>query len=73
MRHSAVMAYRINDQQAREVLAAGTHTGKLATVRANGSPHVAPVWFVLDGDDLVFTTGQVPRRARPCGAIPGPR
>jgi PPOX class probable F420-dependent enzyme len=51
------MAYRMNDQQAREVLAAGTHTGKLATVRADGSPHVAPVWFVLDGDDLVFTTG----------------
>jgi PPOX class probable F420-dependent enzyme len=51
------MAYRMNDHQAREVLAAGTHTGKLATVRADGSPHVAPVWFVLDGDDLVFTTG----------------
>ena len=51
------MAYRMNQQQAREVLAAGTHTGKLATVRADGSPHVAPVWFVLDGDDLVFTTG----------------
>jgi hypothetical protein len=26
-------------------------------VRADGSPHVAPVWFVLDGDDVVFTTG----------------
>jgi hypothetical protein len=51
------MAHRMNDQQAREVLAAGTHTGKLATVRADGSPHEAPVWFVLDGDDLVFTTG----------------
>src|SRR5581483_9632070 len=27
-----------------------------ATVRADGSPHVAPVWFALDGDDWLFTT-----------------
>ena len=32
-------------------------TGKLAVVRADGSPHVAPVWVDVDGDDLVFTTG----------------
>ena len=35
---------------------AGTRTGKLATVRADGSPHVKPIWFVLDGDDFVFNT-----------------
>src|SRR6266513_390312 len=35
----------------------GTRTGKLATVRRDGRPHVVPIWFVLDGDDLVFTTG----------------
>ena len=40
----------------REFLLAGTRTGKLATVRPDGRPHVAPVWFVLDGDGLVFTT-----------------
>ena len=33
-----------------------THTAKLATVRADGRPHVVPVWFHLDGEDLVFTT-----------------
>jgi len=38
-------------------LSAGTRTGKLATTRADGSPHVAPVWFILDRDDLVFITG----------------
>ncbi len=38
-------------------LSTGTRTAKLATVRADGSPHVAPVWFILDGDDLVFMTG----------------
>jgi hypothetical protein len=31
-------------------------TAKLATVRANGAPHVAPIWVALDGDDIVFTT-----------------
>jgi PPOX class probable F420-dependent enzyme len=35
----------------------GTRTAKLATARADGAPHVAPIWFVRDGDDLVFTTG----------------
>lgn len=25
--------------------------------RADGRPHVAPVWFVLDGDEVVFNTG----------------
>ncbi len=39
----------------------GTRTGKLATVRKNGMPHVAPIWFLIDTvdgvDELVFTTG----------------
>lgn len=39
----------------------GTRTGKLATVRKDGAPHVAPIWFLIDaaadGDYLVFTTG----------------
>lgn len=38
------------------VLATPARTGKLAVVRADGSPHVAPVWVDLDGDDLVFMT-----------------
>src|SRR6202008_831027 len=33
-----------------------TRTAKLAVTRVDGSPHVVPVWFVLDGDDFVFTT-----------------
>jgi PPOX class probable F420-dependent enzyme len=40
----------------RAFLAHGTRTGKLATSRRDGQPHVAPVWFVVDGDDLVFMT-----------------
>ena len=34
-----------------------TRTAKVATARKDGRPHVVPVWFVLDGEDIVFTTG----------------
>jgi len=44
-------------EQAYAFLAAGTRTGKLATVRADGRPHLAPVWFVIDDGDLLFMTG----------------
>ena len=33
----------------------GTRTGLLGTTRRDGSPHVVPIWFVLDGDTVVFT------------------
>lgn len=34
-------------------------TAKLATVRSDGRPHVAPVWYDLDDDgSLVFNTGE---------------
>jgi PPOX class probable F420-dependent enzyme len=42
--------------ETRAFLEDGTRTGKLATTRADGSPHVVPIWFVFDGDDLIFTT-----------------
>jgi PPOX class probable F420-dependent enzyme len=32
------------------------HTGKLATTRLDGRPHVAPIWFAVDEGTLVFTT-----------------
>ncbi|WP_408659281.1 PPOX class F420-dependent oxidoreductase [Jatrophihabitans sp.] len=51
------MAHPMTDEQARAFLAEGSRTGKLATSRADGRPHVTPIWFVLDGDDLVFMTG----------------
>ena len=38
------------------VLAEPARTAKVAVVRADGSPHVAPVWVDLDGDDVMFTT-----------------
>jgi PPOX class probable F420-dependent enzyme len=50
------MAELMSDERRRAFLMEGTRTAKLAVVRANGAPHVAPIWFVLDGDDMVFTT-----------------
>jgi PPOX class probable F420-dependent enzyme len=35
---------------------APARTGKLAVVRRDGSPHVAPVWVALDGDEVIFMT-----------------
>jgi PPOX class probable F420-dependent enzyme len=40
----------------RGFLSHGTRTAKLATSGPGGRPHVMPVWFVLDGEELVFTT-----------------
>jgi PPOX class probable F420-dependent enzyme len=50
------MPIRMSRERAYEFLAEGTRTGKLATVRADGRPHVAPIWFVIDGEDVVFNT-----------------
>lgn len=48
---------KMTSDEIKSFLAKGTRTGKLSTVRADGRPHVAPIWFVLDGDDLLFNTG----------------
>jgi PPOX class probable F420-dependent enzyme len=48
----------------RAFLSAGTRTGKLGFVAADGRPLVAPVWFVLDGDDLLFNTGKGTAKGR---------
>lgn len=55
---------RMTPGACREFLMAGTRTGKLATVRADGRPHLTPVWFVVDGDDLVFNAGEDTVKAR---------
>jgi PPOX class probable F420-dependent enzyme len=47
----------MTESEWREFLCAGTRTGKLARTRRDGHPHVLPIWFVLDGDELVFMTG----------------
>jgi PPOX class probable F420-dependent enzyme len=46
----------MTDDEWREFVSTGTRTGKAAVTRADGSPHVTPIWFALDRADLVFTT-----------------
>jgi PPOX class probable F420-dependent enzyme len=48
----------------RTFISSGTRTGKLATVHADGRPHVTPIWFVLDGDEIVFTTAETSAKGR---------
>ncbi|MFE7977017.1 PPOX class F420-dependent oxidoreductase [Streptomyces shenzhenensis] len=52
------MAEKMTDEEWREFVSYGTRTGKLSTVRTDGSPHVAPIWFLLDGEEVVFNTGK---------------
>jgi PPOX class probable F420-dependent enzyme len=47
----------MSPRETRAFLLEGTRTAKLATTRKDGSPHVAPIWFLLDEDgSIVFTT-----------------
>ncbi|WP_432143750.1 PPOX class F420-dependent oxidoreductase [Streptomyces sp. bgisy084] len=52
------MAHKMTKDEWQRLLSEGTRTGKLATVRDDGGPHLAPVWFLMDGDELVFNTGE---------------
>lgn len=52
------MAEQMTKDEYLAFLAAGTRTGKLATAGRDGRPHVVPIWFVVDGDQLVFNTGK---------------
>ena len=44
-------------------LSHGTRTAKLGYLASDGRPLVAPVWFVVDGDDLVFNPAPTRRKA----------
>lgn len=50
------MMATMTPEQCYAFMREGTRTLKVATVRKDGRPHVAPVWFVLDGDDVIFHT-----------------
>jgi PPOX class probable F420-dependent enzyme len=46
----------ITDAAVRDFLSAGTRTGKVAFTAADGRPLIAPVWFVVEGGEILFTT-----------------
>ena len=61
----------MSTKEIRKFLAQGTLTGKLATVKKDGSPHVVPIWFILDDTNdetknlnIFFMTGNMSVKAR---------
>lgn len=44
-------------KQVFEFIESSVLTAHLATVRADGRPHVAPIWIATDGADIVWNTG----------------
>jgi nitroimidazol reductase NimA-like FMN-containing flavoprotein (pyridoxamine 5'-phosphate oxidase superfamily) len=62
-RESLTITAEMSNKEIKKFLMRGTFTGKLATVKKDGDPHVVPIWFVLDNardrdkiGDLIFTT-----------------
>jgi len=55
---------RLTEDEAFAFIAERPRTAKLATVNADGSPHVVPVWVALDGNQLVFTVGSESKKYR---------
>jgi PPOX class probable F420-dependent enzyme len=63
----------MSKKEIRKFLMHGTFTGKLATVKKDGSSHIVPIWFVLDSgnkkgsggdDDIIFTTNSTSVKAK---------
>ena len=49
----------------RNFLLQGTFTGKLGTIKKNGTPHIVPIWFTLDNkNNILFTTGDTSVKAK---------
>ncbi len=54
----------LSDPEVRAFLLHGTRTGKVAFTAADGRPLVAPIWFTIDDDGLVFNTGKESAKGR---------
>ena len=50
------MATKMTPEEILAYVDEAPRTGHLATVREDGSPHVAAIWVAVDGGDIVFTT-----------------
>jgi PPOX class probable F420-dependent enzyme len=56
--------HSVTDPEIRAFLLEGTRTGKLSYRAADGRPLVAPVWFVIDDNRLMFNTGKNSAKGR---------
>jgi nitroimidazol reductase NimA-like FMN-containing flavoprotein (pyridoxamine 5'-phosphate oxidase superfamily) len=52
------VAQQMTNEGYRSFMLDLARTAVLATVRADGRPHAAPIWFDLDDKALAFTTGE---------------
>lgn len=57
------------DEQARSVLSQPVIV-RLTTIRPDGYPHTVPVWFMLDGDELVLFSSRDNRKVKNALANP---
>jgi len=57
-------------ERCREFLAAGSLSGVLAVVRSDGRPHATPLWYALDGEDLLINVGAQTVKGRAIAAEP---
>ena len=60
----------ITDPEVRAFLTEGTRTGKLGFLSPGGHPLVTPVWFVLEGDSMIFNTGKDTAKGRALATDP---
>ncbi len=56
----------LNSQQADELLREPI-ISIITTLRADGSPHMTPVWHLVDGDEIVVAVGRNTVKARNVG------
>jgi len=54
----------LNDPEVRDFLQQGTRTGKLSYLAASGRPLVTPIWFIVEGDSIIFNTGKDSAKGR---------
>ncbi len=57
---------KIHGDDVKKFMLSGAKTGKLATVRSDGSPHIAAIWFAFDSEtgDLIFLTQETSLKCR---------
>jgi PPOX class probable F420-dependent enzyme len=56
--------------QIMDFLRSPVRAAVLATTRPDGRPHATPIWFEIDGDELVFNTGATSVKGRNLAADP---
>jgi Pyridoxamine 5'-phosphate oxidase len=63
------MAHDMSADERREFLLEVMGTGKVATTRADGRPHVTPVWFTLDVPTVAVASCELLVRVTPTRVV----